>query len=108
VKIRLWICGALLTVLVMAAPAAHAQTYGSPSPVGHSQWREMRQETMAACAHKSPGTACSLSSAGQALGGICRATQQGQLACRTGEAEPGFRMRGPTGGGMPWGNGLKQ
>jgi len=65
------------------APATQAQTDGSPSSCGRSQWQETRQEMMAACANKSAGTACSSSREGQPVSGTCHATRRGHLVCLT-------------------------
>jgi hypothetical protein len=101
VKFRISICVLLLTAFATYAPATHAQTDGSPSSGGRSQWQAMRQEMMAACADKSAGTACSFSREGQAVSGTCRAMRQGQLACHAGKGGGGREMHGQMGGGMP-------
>jgi hypothetical protein len=101
VKFRISICVLLLTAFATYAPATHAQTDGSPSSGGRSQWQAMRQEMMAACADKSAGTACSFSREGQAVSGTCRAMRQGQLACHAGKGGGGRGMHGQMGGGMP-------
>jgi hypothetical protein len=102
-KFRISIFALFLMALASHAPATHAQTVGSPSSGGRSQWRAVRQEMMAACADKSAGTACSFSREGQAVTGICRATRQGQLVCHAGKGGGGRGMHGGTGGGMPGG-----
>jgi len=52
VKFRISISVLFVAALVTCAPAMHAQTEGSPSSGGRSQWRAMGQEMMAACADK--------------------------------------------------------
>jgi hypothetical protein len=109
VKSRLGLIAALLlTALVLLAPATHAQTYGSPPEGGHSQWRAMRQEMMAACTNQSAGTSCSFSREGQTVSGTYQATRQGQLVCRSGKGRRGQERRGPMGEGMPGGNAPEQ
>jgi hypothetical protein len=103
VKFRISIYVLFLTALATYVPATHAQTDGSPSSGGRSQWQAMRQEMMAACADKSAGTACSFSREGQAVTGTCRPMRQGQLVCHAGKGGGGRGMHSQMGGGMPGG-----
>ena len=82
-KFRISIYVLFLTALATCAPAARAQTYGSPSSGGRSQWQAMRQEMMGACADKTAGTTCSFSHEGQPVSGTCRAMRRGKLVCLT-------------------------
>lgn len=101
VKSGFSICGLLLATLLMYAPAARAQTYGSSPSGGHSEWRAMRQQMIAACANKSAGAACSFTREGQTMTGVCRATRRDQLVCRSGKRGRRRRTDGLMGGAMP-------
>ena len=102
-KFRISISVLFVAALVTCAPAMHAQTEGSPSSGGRSQWRAMGQEMMAACADKTAGTPCSFSREGQAVNGTCRAMPRGQMVCRAGNGAGSQGMHGHMGGGMPGG-----
>ena len=103
-KFRISIPVLFLAALVTCASATHAQTEGSPSSGGRSQWRAMGQEMMAACADKTAGNPCSFSRGGQAVNGTCRAMRRGQMVCRAGNGAGSQVMHGHMGGGMPPGN----
>jgi hypothetical protein len=93
--------GLVVALFIVWGAAAFAQENALP-PSGHGH--AIAAVRIAACAGMSNGAPCSFSHHGQQVKGICHASRQGQLACRSrhhghrGEDMPGL------GGGMPEGS----
>jgi hypothetical protein len=94
VRLRIPIYGLLLTALVIGGLSAHAQY----QEYGQWQRHQARQEMMAACSGKTPGTACSFLGQGRTISGTCHATRRGQLVCLSSGGWPPYGMGGPAPG----------